>query len=131
MRLALVIIFLLLAIGCGSVPDHGSFDSIEDFDLSESTQEVLAIGQQNGTSAFTYVGLGLFVIGSVMFATVMKDGGLKLIACGLLAGSIPYVIQSSYFSIIVSGALLISLLIAVYHLWWKVRKIENGEEEKS
>ena len=131
MRAAAISLFILLLIGCASVPDHSVLDSFEDFNLSESTEEVLAIGQQNGTSAFTYVGLGLFVIGSVMFATVMRDAGLKLIACGILAGSIPYVIQSSYFSIIVSGALLISLLIVVYYLWLKMRKTENAEEEKS
>jgi membrane protein implicated in regulation of membrane protease activity len=65
-----------------------------------------------------------------MFATVMRDGGLKLIACGALAGAVPYVVQSAYFSIIVSGALLLALLIALYHLWWKVKQTENAEEEK-
>jgi hypothetical protein len=51
-------------------------------------------------------------------------------ACGAIAGAVPYIVQSAYFSIIVSGALLIALLIAIYHLWWKVKRIENAEEEQ-
>ena len=135
MRIALLyIVFYLGLIGCASVVKENPSSIINDLnelDLSDSATEALAIGATNGTSAFTYVGLGLFTIGAIMFATVMRDGGLKLIACGAVAGAVPYIVQSAYFSIIVSGALLIALLIALYHLWWKVKQSEqNAEEEK-
>jgi hypothetical protein len=133
MRLTLLSILLLLGlIGCESaVKESSIINDLNELDLSDSANEALAIGATNGTSAFTYVGLGLFTVGAIMFATVMRDGGLKLIACGALAGAVPYVVQSAYFSIIVSGALLIALLIALYHLWWKVKQTEqNAEEEK-
>ena len=137
MRIAMLSILLLLGlIGCASVAKEtakGAVTSmVEDFDeyeFSDSVEEALVVGKANGTSAFTYVGLGLFVIGAVSFAFIARDAGLKLMACGAIAGAVPYVVQSAYFSIIVSGALLVSLLIAIYHLWWKVKRIENAEEE--
>jgi len=134
MRLTLLsILFLVVVVGCvPSVEVKPSIiDDLNELDLSDSATEALAIGANNGTSAFTYVGLGLFTIGAIMFATVMRDGGLKLIACGAIAGAVPFVVQSAYFSIIVSGALLIALLIALYHLWWKVKQSEQNAEEET
>lgn len=137
MRIALLTILLFLGlIGCASVAKEtgkGIISSVvndfDEYDLSDATDEALAVGKANGTSAFTYVGLALFAVGAVSFAFLARDAGLKLMACGAVAGSVPYIVQSAYFSIIVSGALLIALLIAVYHLWWKVKRIENAEEE--
>lgn len=128
----LAILFFIVVAGCvPSIDTKPSIiDDLNELDLSDSATEALAIGATNGTSAFTYVGLGLFTVGAIMFATVMRDGGLKLIACGAVAGAVPYIVQSAYFSIIVSGALLLALLIALYHLWWKVKQSENAEEEK-
>jgi hypothetical protein len=138
MRIALLSFLLFLGlIGCASVVKETGkgivssvIEDFDEYDLGDATEEALAVGQANGTSKFTYVGLALFVVGAVSFAFFARDAGLKLIACGALAGSVPYIVQSAYFSVIVSGALLIALLIAIYHLWWKVKRIENGEEQK-
>lgn len=137
MRIVLLSFLLFLGlIGCASVAKEtgkGIISSVvedfDEYDLGDATEEALAVGQANGTSSFTYVGLALFAVGAVSFAFFTRDAGLKLMACGAIAGSVPYIVQSAYFSIIISGALLLSLLIAIYHLWWKVRKIENAEEE--
>jgi hypothetical protein len=137
MRIVLLSFLLFLGlIGCASVAKEtgkGIISSVvedfDEYDLGDATEEALAVGQANGTSSFTYVGLALFAVGAVSFAFFARDAGLKLMACGAIAGSVPYIVQSAYFSIIISGALLLSLLIAIYHLWWKVRKIENAEEE--
>ena len=136
MRIVLLSILFLLGItACGSIAKEtakGAVSSIvgdfDEYDLSNATEEALAVGQANGTSKFTYVGLALFALGAVSFAFLARDAGLKLMACGGLAGSVPYIVQSSYFSIIVSAGLLLALLIAIYHLWWKVKRIENAEE---
>lgn len=133
MRIAMLTLLLLLGfVGCVASVDktHSIIEDLNELDLSDSATEALAIGTTNGTSAFTYVGLGLFTIGAFIFATVSRNRGLKLIACGAVAGAVPFVVQSAYFSIIVSGALLLSLLIAIYHLWWRVKQTENAEEEK-
>jgi len=138
--IALYILLLVGMLGCASVAKEtakGTVSSIvEDFDeyyLSDSAEEALAVGQANGTSKFTYVGLALFALGAVSFAFFARDAGLKLMACGGLAGSVPYIVQSPYFSIIVNSAIVAVLLIAIYHFWWKVRKSEethNAEEEQ-
>jgi predicted aconitase with swiveling domain len=119
-------------VGCVASVDKtpSIIQDLSELDLSDTAAEALAIGTTNGTSAFTYVGLSLFAIGAVSFAFLARDAGLKLMACGALAGSIPFVVESAYFSVIVSGALLLSLLIAIYHLWWKVRQNQNAEEEQ-
>ena len=142
MRLFMLSILMLVGmIGCASVAKETGksviasvVDDLDEADLSDEVTDALAVGQQNHTSAFTYVGLGLFTAGAVMFALFSRDAGIKLIGCGALAGSVPYIVQSPYFSIIVSGALLLALLVGVWHLWWKVKKIEstpdNGEEQK-
>ena len=139
MRIAFLSFLLFLGlIGCASVAKETGkgivssvIEDFDEYDLGDATEEALAVGQANGTSKFTYVGLALFAVGAVSFAFFARDAGLKLIACGALAGSVPYIVQSAYFSVIVSGALLIALLIAIYHLWWKVKRSEqNAEEEK-
>jgi hypothetical protein len=129
----LSLLLLVGFVGCVASVDktHSIIEDLNELDLSDSATEALAIGANNGTSAFTYVGLGLFTVGAIMFATVMRDGGLKLIACGAVAGAVPFVVQSAYFSIIVSGALLLALLIALYHLWWKVKQTEQNAEEET
>jgi len=141
MRLiALYCLFLVGLIGCGSIVKEtakGAVSSIvedfDEYDLSDATDEALAIGKSNGTSLFTYVGLALFGVGAVSFAFFARDAGLKLIACGALSGSVPYIVQSQYFSIIVNVSIGIVLLIGIWHFWWKVKQSEtadHGEEPK-
>ena len=127
----LSLLMLVGFVGCVASVDKtpSIIHDLNELDLSDTAVEALAIGSTNGTSAFTYVGLALFAIGAVSFAFLARDAGLKLMACGALAGAIPFVVESAYFSIIVSGALLLSLLIAIYHLWWKVRQNQNEEEK--
>jgi len=141
MRLiALYILLLAGLIGCGSVikeTGKGIVSSVvedfDEYDLNDATDEALAIGKSNGTSSFTYVGLALFAIGAVSFAFFARDAGLKLIACGALSGSVPYIVQSQYFAIIVNCGIVAVLLIGIWHFWWKVKQSEttdHGEDQK-
>jgi hypothetical protein len=123
MRL-LLISFLIALSACSTKQEQSILPTIK----SEAVKEAIAIGQHNSTSAFTYVGVALFAGGAIVMVMLSKTSGLKLMGCGILAGSIPYILQSPYFSIIVSGALLLSLLIAIYHLWWKVKEIEKDDD---
>ena len=131
MRIALLSILLFaVVVGCVPSVDKNTSSVIQDIselDLSDSAVEALAIGATNGTSAFTYVGLGLFAIGAFSFAFVARDAGLKLMASGAIAGAVPFVVQSAYFSIIVNVAIVLTLLIAIYHFWWKVKQSEQTE----
>jgi len=141
MRLiALYCLFLVGMMGCASVVKESAkgvvssvVEDFDEYDLSDATDEALAIGQANGTSKFTYVGLGLFALGAVSFAFFARDAGLKLMACGGLAGSVPYVVQSSYFSLIVNISIGLVLLIGIWHFLWKIKQSEqphNGEKEQ-
>lgn len=129
----LTILLLVGVVGCVPSVDKNTSSVIQDIselDLSDSATEALAIGATNGTSAFTYVGLALFAIGAVSFAFLARNAGLKLMACGAIAGAVPFVVQSAYFSIIINCSIVAVLLIAIYHFWWKVKQSENAEEEK-
>ena len=135
MRITMLSLLLIIGVvGCVASVDKtpSIIHDLNELDLSDTAVEALAIGSTNGTSAFTYVGLALFAIGAVFFAFIARDAGLKLIACGALAGAIPFVVESSYFSIIINCSIVAVLLIGIYHFWWKVRNSEtadNGEEK--
>jgi hypothetical protein len=138
MRLiALYILLLAGLIGCGSVVKEsakGAVSSIvedfDEYDLADATDEALAVGKANGTSSFTYVGIALFVVGSLSFAFFDKSAGFKLIACGGLSGSVPYIVQSQYFSVIVNCGIVSVLLIGIWHFWWKVKQSEEADQIK-
>ena len=144
MRLiALYILLLVGLIGCGSIVKEtgkGIVSSVvedfDEYDLSDATDEALAIGKSNGTSSFTYVGLALFAVGAVSFAFFARDAGIKLMVCGALSGSVPYIVQSQYFAIIVNSGIVAILLIGIWHFWWKIKQSEqsetttNGEDSK-
>lgn len=132
MRIALLYIVLYLGlIGCASVIKEPTIEeTFNEYNLSETFGEAIVVGKASGTSSFTYVGLALFAIGAVSFAFIARDAGLKLMASGTIAGAVPFVVQSAYFSIIVNVAIVLTLLIAIYHFWWKVRQKQNAEEEQ-
>jgi hypothetical protein len=126
-----IITFLgaLLFAGCMSV-DKSVVDNVADAadeywgdDISDVVQN---IGQQNDTKLYTFTGIGLFVVGSVLFAIgIARGAGLKLIACGAVAGAIPYVIQFTYFYYILAIAGAIAAGMLIWHLWWKIKENET------
>jgi len=140
MRLV-IITFLgaLLFTGCMSV-DKTIADKVTDvadeyswLDGDDDVSGVVEkIGQQNDTKLYTYTGIGLFVVGSVLFAIgIARGAGLKLIGCGAVAGAIPYLIQFTYFYYIVAVAGAIAAGMLVWHLWFKIRENEtHAEKEK-
>ena len=124
MRIALLyILFYLGLIGCASVIKEPSIeDTISEYNLSETFGEAIVVGKASGTSSFTFVGLGLFALGALSFAFIARNAGLKLMLSGAIAGAVPFVVQSAYFSIIVSLALVAVLIIGVYKLWLRVKQ---------
>ena len=131
MRIALLyILFYLGLIGCASVIKEPSLeDTISDYNLSETFGEAIVVGKASGTSSFTFVGLGLFALGALSFAFIAKNAGLKLMLSGAIAGAVPFVVQSAYFSIIVSLALVAVLIIGVYKLWLRVKQPTESPAE--
>lgn len=140
MRVFLLYILFLLGmagtVGCLSAAKETSkgvissvIEQIEEGDsFDDASDQAIQIGQANGTSAFTYVGLSLFALGAISFAFFIRDAGIKLMFAGGIAGAVPYVVQSQYFSIITDTAIVLTLLIGVWHLWWKIKQSERSEE---
>jgi len=136
MRLWIMIILgALLFTGCLSV-DKSVGDCVSDaadeyWGDDDISGVVEKIGKENDTKLYTYTGIGLFVVGSILFATgILRSAGFKLIGCGAVAGAIPYLIQFTYFYYILSiaGAIVAGMLI--WHLWWKIRETENADAQK-
>lgn len=133
MRITLAIVCLVLA-GCSTAP--GIQDYLPDsYDLSETMQDNLAIAQVSGTSIYTYIGAGLFVLGALSFAFGFnRTAGLQLIFAGAAAGSVPFIVASNYFSWIMGGGLVVAVGLGLWHLWFKIKQAEqtkpNDGQEK-
>jgi hypothetical protein len=132
MRIALAIFSLLLA-GCSTA--SGIKDYLPDqYDLSETVQENLAIAEASGTSIYTYVGAGLFIIGALSFAFFNRTAGIQLIIAGAAAGAVPFIVASEYFSWITGGTLVAVAGLGIWHLWFKIKQAEqavpNDRQEK-
>jgi len=131
MRIALLSFLLFLGlIGCASVIEQPSLeDAFDEYNLSETFEEAIVVGKASGTSSFTFVGLGLFALGALSFAFIARNAGLKLMLSGAIAGAVPFVVQSAYFSIIVNVAIVAVLLIGVYKLWLRVKSPAESPAE--
>lgn len=100
----------------------------DSYDLSDTMQENLAIAQASGTSIYTYIGAGLFVVGAVSFAFGFnRSAGIQLIIAGAAAGSVPFIVASEYFSWITGGTLIAVAGLGVWHLWFKIKQAEQNE----
>jgi len=77
---------------------------------------------------YTYAGVGLFILGALTSAFWDKKSGLILILCGVFAGAVPFVINSSYFAWISAGTLLSLAVCGVWWVKWKVKHEADQEE---
>ena len=93
-------------------------------------QDNLAIAEASGTSVYTYIGAGLFVVGAVSFAFGFnRTAGLQLIAAGAVAGAVPFIVASEYFSWITGGTMVFAAGLGIWHLWFKIKQAEKLESE--
>lgn len=129
MRATLAIFFLFLA-GCASSSKVQDYLPDEYDDVSSIVQDNLAVAHASGTSLYTYAGVGLFVIGALSFAFFNRASGIQLIVAGAVAGSVPFIVSSVYFSWIVGATMLATAGIGIWHLWFKIKLAENAEEIK-
>jgi len=83
-----------------------------------------------GNLLYTYAGVGLFVLGALTSAFWDKKSGLILILCGVFAGAVPFVINSTYFAWISAGTLLSLAACGVWWVKWKVKHEAQQEEQE-
>jgi hypothetical protein len=125
----IIVIACFLLAGCISSPEPATsvFDDYDFDDVSSVVQDNLAVAHTSHTTLFTYAGVGLFVLGSLSFAFFNRSAGLQLILCGVISGSVPFVVASEYFNWIAGFSMLAVAGIGIWHLWWKIK---HAEEEK-
>lgn len=83
-----------------------------------------------GNLLYTYAGVGLFILGALTSAFWDKKSGLILILCGVFAGAVPFVINSTYFAWISAGTLLSLAACGVWWVRWKVKHEADQEEQE-
>ena len=126
MKRFIIIACLLLVAGCVSSPEPSSvFDDANFDDISSVVQDNLAVAQTSHTTLYTYAGVGLFILGSLSLAFFNRTAGIQLMLCGVVAGSVPFVVASEYFNWIAGATLLSVAGIGVWHLWFKVKHAEE------
>ncbi len=84
----------------------------------------------SGNLLYTYAGVGLFILGALTSAFWDKKSGLILILCGVFAGAVPFVINSTYFAWISAGTLLSLAVCGVWWVKWKVKHEAEQEEQE-
>jgi hypothetical protein len=84
----------------------------------------------SGNLLYTYAGVGLFILGALTSAFWDKKSGLILILCGVFAGAVPFVINSTYFAWISAGTLLSLAACGVWWVRWKVKHEADQEEQE-
>jgi hypothetical protein len=124
-RIAVISLMVLICIA-GCVPSPSDYkdeigDEINNFISENQNNEI-----KKETSLYTYVGVGLFVIGALTFAFAIKSSGAYLMLAGGMAGSVPYILSSDYFDYIAGGTLLCFSILIIHFVYWKIKKAENN-----
>lgn len=124
-RIAVISLMVLICFS-GCLPSTSDYkdeigDEINNF-ISENQNHQI----EKETSLYTYVGVGLFVIGALTFAFAIKSSGAYLMLAGGMAGSVPYILTSDYFDYIAGGTLLAFAILIIHFIYWKVKKAEDN-----
>ena len=90
--------------------------ALKDTRIVELQKEVVRVKQEASRNIWTLTGAGLVVAGGLACAFVSVRAGIPLLMVGGFAGSIPYIIESPWFSWIAGGTCVAVALVGVYHL---------------
>ena len=90
--------------------------ALKDTRIVELQKEVVRVKQEASRNIWTLTGAGLVVAGGLACAFVSVRAGIPLLMVGGFAGSIPYIIESPWFSWIAGGTCVAVALVGIYHL---------------
>jgi hypothetical protein len=76
-------------------------------------------------NVWTITGAALVVLGGITCAFATIRVGIPILLAGAFAGSLPYILESKYFSVIIGTTLAISAALAVWWMYDKVRDAIN------
>jgi len=74
-------------------------------------------------NVWTITGAALVVLGGIACAFSSVRVGIPILLAGAFAGSLPYILESKYFSVIIGTTLAISAALA---LWWMYNKLRDA-----
>ena len=90
---------------------------------TELLNEVERIKKEATSNVWTITGAFLVVAGGLACAFASVRIGIPIIATGILAGAVPFIIESEAFGWIVSGTLLAAAALSI---WWMYDKIRDN-----
>jgi len=101
---------------------------LKDARIAELTSEIERVKAEASKNIWTITGAALAVIGGLACAFSSPRIGIPILLAGAFCGSIPFIIDSPYFTYIAGGTLLAVAGLGIYWLWDKVRDSVNANE---
>ena len=98
---------------------------------SELLKEVDRVKQEASQNIWSLTGAALVIGGGLACAFASVRIGIPIIATGLLAGAVPFIIDSEYFSIVIGTTLSASAALAIWWMYDKVRDNINSNGDSS
>ena len=94
-------------------------------------KEVDRVKQEASQNIWSLTGAALVIGGGLACAFASVRIGVPIIATGLLAGAVPFIIDSEYFSIVIGTTLSASAALAIWWMYDKVRDNINSNGDSS
>lgn len=94
---------------------------------SELLKEVDRVKQEASQNIWSLTGAALVIGGGLACAFASVRIGIPIIATGLLAAAVPFIIDSQYFSIVIGTTLSASAALAIWWMYDKVRDNINSD----
>ena len=98
---------------------------------AELLKEVDRVKQEASQNIWSLTGAALVIGGGLACAFVSVRIGIPIIATGLLAGAVPFIIENEYFSIVIGTTLSASAALAIWWMYDKVRDNINSNGDSS
>lgn len=98
---------------------------------AELLKEVDRVKKEASENIWTITGAFLVVAGGLACAFASVRIGIPIVATGILAGAVPFIIESEFFGWIVATTLIAGALLAIWWMYDKVRDSVNSSNGNS
>jgi hypothetical protein len=101
---------------------------LKDDRIASLIAEVEQTKKDAAKNIWTITGAALAVIGAIATAFTGPKVGIPLILCGAFCGSVPFIIDSEYFSYIAGTTLAACAGLGIWFVWDKVRDANQASD---
>jgi hypothetical protein len=101
---------------------------LKDARIASLIAEVEQTKKDAAKNIWTITGAALAVIGAIATAFTGPKVGIPLILCGAFCGSVPFIIDSEYFSYIAGTTLAACAGLGIWFVWDKVRDANQASD---